>query len=162
MKRALLFVASVALLSACDSAPTGLDPGPDPAASLTTVSVAFTGGAVSAEIAATQAGRSIGLMNRATIAADSGMLFVWPTNQSNQAVAFHMLNTHFDLSIAFLDANHVVLNIEDMDKDTDTFHFAVAPFRYALEAPRGWFASHGVTAGAIATFTLPAGVIIEP
>src|SRR5581483_2736884 len=119
-------------------------------------------GTVKAELATLAAQRSTGLMNRASIAADSGMLFVWAQDQSNQLVAFYMRNTHFDLSVAFLDASKRVINIEDMARDTETLHFAAAPFRYALEAPRGWFAAHGVAPGATATFTIPAGVLIDP
>lgn len=127
-----------------------------------TITVAFAGGTVNAEIASTVAERDLGLMNRTSIAADSGMLFAWSVNHDSTTVGFHMHDTHFDLSVAFLDANHAVINVEDMMKDTETLHFPKAPFRYALEAPLGWFAAHGVTAGAVATFTIPAGVAIDP
>lgn len=154
----LLFL--VVMSTACSGDPAS--PNGGPGASNKAVAVAFTGGTVNAEIAALRAQRDTGLMNRATIAADSGMLFVWAADQNTQLVAFWMKDTHFDLSVAFLDAAKRVINIEDMTKETLTFHYATAPFRYALEAPRGWFASHGVAAGATATFTLPAGVIIDP
>ena len=126
------------------------------------MTVAFAGGTINAEIAATRNRRDTGLMNRMMIAPDSGMIFVWPADQSNLAVAFFMRDTHFDLSIAFLDASRRVLNIEDMTRDTETLHFAVAPFRYAVEARSGWFAAHGVTVGSLASFTIPAGVIVDP
>jgi len=163
LRRPLAAVLSLAVMIAagCESAPTAPDPDPDPTPA-TTMAVAFPGGTLNAEIAATRSKRDTGLMNRASIAPDSGMIFVWPADQSNLAVAFFMRDTHFDLSIAFLDADRRVLNIEDMTRDTETLHFAVAPFRYAVEAPAGWFAAHGVTAGAIASFTLPAGVIVDP
>ena len=152
--------AALLLAAGCDRSPTG--PGPDPVPSLTTVAVVFAGGTVKAEIAAARAQRETGLMNRTTIAADSGMLFVWPADQHPLLGAFWMRNTLVDLSIAFLDANRRVLNVEEMTRLTETFHYSVAPYRYALEAPSGWFARHGVAAGAIASFTLPAGVVIEP
>lgn len=126
------------------------------------MAVVFTGGTLNAESAATNSKRNTGLMNRATIAADSGMIFVWSADKSHLAVAFFMCDTHFDLSIAFLNADRRVLNIENMTKNTETLHFAVAPFRYAVEAPAGWFAAHGVAVGAVASFTLPAGVIVDP
>ena len=131
---------------------------PDPKA----IPVTFAGGVVFAELATTRTSRDTGLMNRTSIAADSGMLFVWAADQNPQTSAFWMLNTHVDLSVTFLDSQKRVINIEDMTKDTQTLHFATAPFRYAVEARKGWFASHGAVAGSVATFTIPAGVIIDP
>jgi len=130
------------------------------------ITVAFTGstpgGTLNAEIAALRAARETGLMNRASIAADSGMIFIWAADQNPQTSGFWMLNTNFDLAIAFLDANKRVINIAEMTRLSTTLHFAAAPFRYAVEAPRGWFATRGIVAGATATFTVPAGVIIDP
>ena len=128
----------------------------------TAMTVAFAGGTVNAEIAATSTARSTGLSNRPSIAADSGMIFVFGQDQIFLFKPFWMHNTHFDLSIAFIDAQKMVINIEEMTKDTDVNHFATASYRYAVEAPKGWFAAHGVVAGAAATFTVPAGVIIDP
>ena len=126
------------------------------------IPVSFTGGTINAELATLRARRDTGLMNRTSIAADSGMLFVFAVDQAPNAEGFWMLNTHFDLSIAFLDSNRAVINLDDMTKETLTIHTASRPFRYAVEATKGWFAAHGVVAGAIATFTIPAGTIIDP
>jgi uncharacterized membrane protein (UPF0127 family) len=126
------------------------------------ITVSFPGGTVSAEIAALTAARNTGLMNRTSIAADSGMIFVWATDRNPQFEGFYMLNTHFDLSVAFLDSQKRVINVEDMTAETTAIHYATAPYRYAVEARKGWFASHGVVAGTTATFTVPAGVIIDP
>lgn len=155
---AIAVIAAIAAISACTSSPTS--PG-----SVTTgkaVPIVFTGGTINAEIASTFVRRDSGLMGRTSIAADSGMLFAWAINHDSTTVYFYMHDTHFDLSVAFLDANHVVINIEDMTRDTETPHYPRAAFRYAIEAPLGWFAAHGVTAGAAATFTFPAGVIVDP
>lgn len=154
-----LLLAMTASALACGS---GTEPTPPNGANPNAVAVVFSGGTVSAEVAATFARRETGLMNRTSIAADSGMLFVWATDRNQSTGAFHMVNTHFDLAIAFIDANKKVINVAEMMKETATLHFATAPFRYALEAPKGWFAAHGVVAGATATFTLPAGLIIDP
>lgn len=126
------------------------------------MTVAFAGGTVNAEIAATSAARSTGLSNRTSIAADSGMIFVFGQDRIPLFAPFWMHNTHFDLSIAFIDAQKKVINVEEMLKDTDINHFATATYRYAVEAPKGWFAAHGVVAGATVTFTVPAGVIVDP
>ncbi|HVZ49859.1 MAG TPA: DUF192 domain-containing protein [Gemmatimonadaceae bacterium] len=165
---ALLAIAAAAALgAACSSGDSATGPGDGPDTTGTTppraIPVAFgTAGTVKAELATTQAQRDLGLMNRASIAPDSGMLFAWAQDQQFQLVAFYMRNTHFDLSVAFLDASRRVINIADMTHDTETLHFATAPFRYAIEAPLGWFQAHGVAAGATATFTIPAGVTIDP
>jgi uncharacterized membrane protein (UPF0127 family) len=140
------------------TAPNGGNPGGTPKA----IAVAFSGGTVSAELATLAAQRTNGLSNRTSIAPDSGMIFAWSADQNPQVAGFWMKDTHFDLSVAFLDATKRVINIEDMVKETLTTHLATAPYRYAVEAPRGWFASHGVAAGATATFTIPAGVLIDP
>jgi uncharacterized membrane protein (UPF0127 family) len=149
--------------SACGDggAPTGNN-GPDTTITPRAILVAFAGGTIRAELATTAAQRSTGLMSRPSIAADSGMIFVWPTDQNPQLSGFWMFNTNFDLDIAFLDANKRVINIEQMTRLTTTLHRATAPFRYAVEAPRGWFASRGVSVGAAANFTIPAGVLIDP
>ena len=165
MRRPSLLVTVLAIaacIAACSAAKdTTAPPGGDPVIPKA-ISVSFPGGSVASEIASLRAQRETGLMNRPSIAADSGMIFVWATDRNPQFEGFFMLNTHFDLSVAFLDAQKRVINIEDMTAETLTIHFATAPFRYAVEARKGWFASHGVVPGATATFTIPAGVIIDP
>jgi uncharacterized membrane protein (UPF0127 family) len=73
-----------------------------------------------------------------------------------------MLNTPLPLSVAFIDANRLVINIDDMAPNTTTPHYSTRPYRYALEVNQGWFATHGVTAGTAVTFSLPAGTVIDP
>ena len=163
MRNTLLIVALLGA-AACGGAKDTTAPpggGGDPVIPKAIV-VSFTGGTLSAEMAALSAARSTGLMNRTTIAADSGMIFIWAADRNPQFEGFFMLNTHFDLSIAFLDSQKRVINIEDMTAETLTVHRSTAPYRYAVEARKGWFASHGVVTGSIATFTIPAGVIIDP
>jgi uncharacterized protein len=125
-----------------------------------TVVVAFTGGSVTAQIAATQSARETGLMSRAMLGADSGMLFVFPFDQQ---AAFWMKDTAIPLSIAFLDAAQRVLDVQEMVAfDTVNLHRPALPYRYALEANKGWFTAHSVAAGATATFSLPSGTVITP
>jgi uncharacterized membrane protein (UPF0127 family) len=165
MRALAAFLMLATALTACcgtDATAPGSTPGGNTGGTPKAIAVGFAGGTVNAELATLSAQRTAGLMNRATIAPDSGMLFVWGTDQNPLTSGFWMQNTHFDLSVAFLDASKRVINIEDMVKETLTIHVATARYRYAVEAPRGWFASHGVTAGATATFTIPAGVLIDP
>ena len=128
----------------------------------TTIPVAFAGGTITAQIASTDATRENGLMNVTTLGADAGMLFVFGTDHAPADCAFWMQDTPTALSIAFIDSTMKVINIADMAPETTTFHEPASPCRYALETNQGWFASHGVAAGATVSFALPAGTIVDP
>jgi uncharacterized membrane protein (UPF0127 family) len=97
-----------------------------------------------AEVAATNEQRATGLMYRFSLAPDAGMLFVFdaPRMQS-----FWMRNTYVALSIAFIDANGTILNIEDMAPKDERMTWSSGPALYALEMRKGWFAQKGITAG---------------
>jgi uncharacterized membrane protein (UPF0127 family) len=152
-------------VSAC-SGDSPVDPNGGPDTTTTTppraITVTFAGGVSRAELATTGAQRSAGLSNRTSIAADSGMLFVFGTERTPTGCGFWMQDTHFDLDIAFMGTDKRVINIAAMTKETTTVHSPTANCKYALEMPKGWFAAHGVVAGSTATFTIPAGVIIDP
>ena len=157
MKR-LCALALVLGLAACtkDHGPTQVTPPGD-----STIAVSFPGGTITAKIASTVAARDTGLMNVTSLGANAGMLFVFGTDHSAPD-GFWMKNTPLPLSIAFIDVNMRVINIDDMAPETLTPHYATRPYRYALEANQGWFASHGVAAGAAVTFSLLAGTIVDP
>ena len=146
-------------LAACSPGhgPTQVTPPGD-----TTTAVSFPGGTIAARIAATFAARTAGLMNVTTLGANSGMLFVFGTNHAPANCAFWMSNTPLPLSIAFIDSTMKVINTDEMAAETTTYHEPVSACRYALEANQGWFTAHGVVAGSIVTFSLPAGTIIDP
>ncbi len=99
---------------------------------------------IEAEVAADQAQRMLGLMNRKTMPAQRGMLFVFP--QSN-AHCMWMRNTLLPLSVAFIDDEGRIINIEDMRPQTEDNHCARVPARYALEMNLGWFAQRGIKPG---------------
>ena len=99
---------------------------------------------IDAEVAADQPNRMQGLMHRRSLPAHEGMLFVFPTAQRH---CMWMRNTLLPLSVAFLDEQGRILNVEDMQPQTETSHCAAGPARYALEMNRGWFASRGLKAG---------------
>ncbi len=124
--------------------------------------VVLNGFSLTVKLAATAAARSQGLMGVTAMAADSGMLFVFKDDRQR---FFWMKNTPLPLSIAFLDSTKKVIYLANMaPNDSVTLYgsFNVAPMRYALEVNQGWFASHGVTVGMTASFTLPTGLVIEP
>jgi uncharacterized protein len=100
---------------------------------------------IQAEVAQSPAQRSIGLMNRRTMGANEGMLFVFEVPGEQ---CFWMKNTLLPLSIAFLSDDGTVVNIEDMQPQTTDSHCSRKEVRYALEMNQGWFARRGVKPGA--------------
>src|SRR5208282_6454679 len=117
---------------------------PAAASDLPTLELTIKGQRVVAEIAATEATRTTGLMNRFSLQPDHGMLFVF---QAPQALAFWMKNTYVPLSIAFIGADGHIANIDDMAPLTETAHPSRGPVLYALEMKKGWFAQHDIGAG---------------
>lgn len=100
---------------------------------------------IQVEIAANDQSRSYGLMNRAFLPPDTGMLFVFDTVGQP---CFWMKNTPLPLSIAFITRDGVIVNMADMQPHNTTTHCPLAPILYALEMEQGWFASKGIQAGA--------------
>jgi uncharacterized membrane protein (UPF0127 family) len=111
---------------------------------LPTVVLAINGHKVTAEVAATPGERATGLMNRFSLRPDNGMLFIF---ERPEPLSFWMKNTFIPLSIAFLDTDGRILNIEDMAPQTETTHWSKGPALYALEMRKGWFVERGVKPG---------------
>lgn len=99
---------------------------------------------IEAEVAANQDDRMQGLMQRSRLGAGQGMLFVFPMQQRH---CMWMKNTLLPLSVAFLDEQGRIINIRDMQPQTEDNHCADAPARYALEMNQGWFATRGIKPG---------------
>jgi uncharacterized membrane protein (UPF0127 family) len=99
---------------------------------------------ISVEIADTRGLREQGLMNRDSLPADYGMLFVYPDERIR---SFWMRNTRIPLDIAFIDRNGSIINIEQMEPQTDENTLSDAPVMYALEMSLGWFEANGVGPG---------------
>lgn len=98
-----------------------------------------------AEVVTTQEQRALGLMNRFSLQPDHGMLFVF---DRPQPLAFWMKNTYIPLSIAYVDANGTILNIEDMRPQDESTHLSKGNALYAIEMKQGWFGAKGIAAGA--------------
>ena len=114
------------------------------AASLPVIRLTSGSGSLDVEVASNKSQRSLGLMNRTSMPESRGMLFVYP---APAYFCMWMKNTKIPLSVAFIDAQGQVINIEDMAPQTETNHCTQRNATYALEANRGWFAKHGVVAG---------------
>jgi hypothetical protein len=111
---------------------------------LPTTELTINGHPVTAEVATTVATRAIGLMRRFSLRPDHGMLFVFA---APQPLNFWMKDTYIPLSIAFIDENGRILNIEDMAPQTESAHDSRGPAMFALEMKKGWFAQFAIAAG---------------
>ena len=99
---------------------------------------------IEAELAHTDQTRQVGLMNRRSMPAQHGMIFVFTQDARH---CMWMKNTLLPLSVAFLDREGRILNIEQMQPQTEDSHCAAGPARYALEMNRDWFAERHVAVG---------------
>lgn len=99
---------------------------------------------VKAEVAATDPARIRGLMFRESLQGNQGMVFLFDTKTRQ---CMWMRNTLIPLSVAFIDDDGSIVNIEDMQPHTDNAHCSTRPVRYALEMSKGWFAQRGLGPG---------------
>ncbi|WP_310493113.1 DUF192 domain-containing protein [Dechloromonas sp.] len=99
---------------------------------------------IEAEVAANDQNRQVGLMNRKAMPTQRGMLFVFTQENTH---CMWMRNTLLPLSVAFMDAEGKIINIEDMQPQTEDNHCARRPARYALEMNHGWFTQRGIKPG---------------
>jgi uncharacterized protein len=121
---------------------------------------------LSLEVARTPAEHEHGLMDRDSLPADDGMVFVY-TSPAREG--YWMRDTLIPLSIAWLDQNGTILDIQDMQaRDDQNAHYPgvgtlpldrspstpVLAYFYALETNLGWFDAHGVGVGQQVLFCL--------
>jgi uncharacterized membrane protein (UPF0127 family) len=138
----LAVLVTVLALPAAALAGTAIDRG---TATITTRSGAKV--VVQVEIARTSAERQRGLMNRRTLPAKAGMVFVYPQAVSN---GFWMKNTLIPLDIAFYDSRGRILRILTMQpcrRDPCKVYDPGVSYRAALEVNAGSFRRWEVKAG---------------
>lgn len=99
---------------------------------------------IKAEVASTEAQREQGLMFRKKMEANEGMVFVF---DDRAQVCMWMKNTLLPLSVAFIDDEGKIVNIEDMQPQTLDSHCGKKPVRYALEMNLGWFKQKNIKPG---------------
>jgi uncharacterized protein len=98
------------------------------------------------EIAADPPSRQTGLMHRTELAADAGMLFLFPDDRTG---GFWMKNTLIPLDIAFLSAEGEVvevLQMEPCEADPCPSYSPDGAYRSALEVNAGALVDEGVDA----------------
>ena len=94
-----------------------------------------------AEVASTPQSREYGLMQRNSLCDNCGMLFVF---DKADKYSFWMKNTLLPLSIAFIDKNGSILNIDEMLANTLNTHNSDGDALYALEMNKGWFSHYRI------------------
>ena len=138
MKKTLAPVAAAALLSlvACGAGAQN--------ARFPTIQLSAGMHLIQAEVAQTDPQRQQGLMFREKMANNHGMVFVFDQPSSQ---CMWMKNTPLPLSVAFIDADGKIVNIEDMQPKTLDSHCSAKPVKYALEMNLGWFKQKNVKPG---------------
>jgi uncharacterized membrane protein (UPF0127 family) len=102
------------------------------------------------ELAVTPQERERGLGGRDRLAADHGMLFVYPHDEPR---TFWMKDCLIGLDIAFLDVKGRVLNVATLGPGVDVEDAklprasSAAPSRFVLETASGWLGRRGIGQG---------------
>lgn len=105
---------------------------------------------IKVEVAETPEQHAYGLMNRVKLPENFGMLFVFTSEEPR---FFWMKNTFVDLSIAYINKNKKIIDIQDMkaaesslDENLPSYP-SKGPAMYALEVNKGWFERHHIKVG---------------
>jgi uncharacterized membrane protein (UPF0127 family) len=108
------------------------------------LSIRVGGAPLKVEVVSDEKSIKKGLMFRNELKSDSGMLFVFPQAAPR---SFWMKNTDIPLSIAYINEDNKILNIEDMiPHDTNGVN-SEGKAKCAIETNKGWFESNGVKPG---------------
>jgi uncharacterized membrane protein (UPF0127 family) len=99
---------------------------------------------IKAEVASTMSSQQLGLMYRKSMPEQNGMLFVFEQKAGH---CFWMKNTLLPLSIAFIDDEGKIVNIQEMKPQSEENHCPLKPIRYALEMNSNWFEKRQLGAG---------------
>ncbi len=118
------------------------------AAALPVIELKIGKTSIQAEVASTPASQQLGLMYRKELATNTGMLFIFNDKAGH---CFWMKNTLIPLSIAFLDDDGKIINIEEMLPQTEENHCPTRATRFALEMNREWFSNRKYTPGTVVT-----------
>ena len=99
---------------------------------------------ITVQLATTPLQRQIGLMHRATMPTNEGMLFVF---DDDHVQCFWMKNTLLPLTAAFVDAQGTIVNLADMQPHSEQSHCSARAVPYVLEMRQGWFKRNRILPG---------------
>jgi len=116
-----------------------------PQPKLPTISLTIADKTLATEVADDEVERETGMMFRKSMADGTAMLFVL---EAPQHAAFWMRNTLIPLSVAYLNASGMILEIHDLQpKDETPVNSQFDTIAYAIEVPQGWFTRNGILPG---------------
>jgi uncharacterized membrane protein (UPF0127 family) len=144
MKRAGRTFPALLLLGAligCDSSASAPSTAP---ATLRTTSVPIGSQTFTLEVADNNSTREHGLMQRDSMPADHGMIFVFSRDEPR---GFWMKNTRFPLDILFVRSDGTIVSIHTMRAYDLTATNSAGPAKFAIELNQGAAARAGVKAG---------------
>lgn len=102
------------------------------------------------EIAADSPSRQKGLQFRDSLGKNSGMLFIFPEEDS---VSFWMENTFIPLDIAFIDSSGKIVGTDSMEPHSRFPVTSRVPAKYVLEVNRGFLSGRSIEEGDTVLFS---------
>ena len=107
---------------------------------------------ITVELAKTDQMRELGLMNRDHLDPNTGMLFIFPQEET---MTFWMKNTIIPLDIMFINNERIIVSVATMTPckaDPCALYPSNSLALYALEVPAGFIATHAITVGETVRF----------
>jgi uncharacterized protein len=99
---------------------------------------------IRAEVATTEGQRNQGLMHRDKLDKNAGMVSVLAQSAT---ICMWSKNVLIPVSVAFLDKDGKIVNIDEMKANSTDKHCARRPISYALEMNSGWFKTNNIKPG---------------
>tara|TARA_R100000426_G_C4731698_1_gene76054 strand:+ start:35 stop:424 length:390 start_codon:yes stop_codon:yes gene_type:complete len=96
------------------------------------------------KLAVTEKQMAKGLMNVTEMPENEGMLFCYPEERK---LTFWMKSTPIPLSIAFIDKDKKIIQIEDLEPYDETSVQSDRAAKWALESNQGWFDQNNISVG---------------
>jgi uncharacterized membrane protein (UPF0127 family) len=133
-------VVALVLLSGCGAGPATTQS----SSNLPTTPMKIGSRSFTVEIAADEYSRERGLMDRDSMPADRGMVFIFPSDTSE---GFWMKNTRIPLDILFVEAGGKIVSVRTMKPFDLNTTWSDGPYRYAIELNAGAATEAGVKTG---------------
>ena len=144
-----LGIFSILLLLGCTSPPS--ESSPVAPVGIPLPSICVGDACVVVEVDDSPSERQVGLMNRAYLPEDAGMLFVF---EDAGIHSFWMKNTKIPLDILWITDTWHVVEIQSMlpcVEDPCPVYTPAFPAKYALEVNKGWAEKNGIGPGVLVT-----------
>jgi uncharacterized membrane protein (UPF0127 family) len=142
--------AALALAAVACAAQGAKEPPPRPVPAVVVETRDGTRHRVAVELARSDAERARGLMDRTSLPAEGGMLFLFPESDDH---TFWMKNTFIPLDMVFVgEDGRIVGIVESATPHSTQLRSVGKPSRYVLEVNGGWTRAKGVRPGDLVRF----------